>query len=495
MTTNQDIRNNTSAALTGRVTAGPRAVLRDLVLVPQFEQDVEELLPHYVAVERALIEEYLRMGVVSQEEADAIDGALASVTSDRIRAMRDRSMADVAFAVERYVEERLGAPVPTWHVDRSRNDYQACGQLLLARKRLRNVATELTRLWQSVHRFAGRHLHQVMPGYTHLQAAQVISPGFYFCAVGEQVQHSLRRLLHTYDGIDACPLGAGALAGQYLPWDRDRLAQSLGFGRVRKSALASVADRGWAIEVTAEFEILGVTLSRFVTDLMAWGSTAYGFLDLPDDLSGISSAMPQKKNFPVLERIRGQLAHLSTYHLDTVVAQRNTAFGNSVEVSKEGTTALSQAFGAVVNVLRLLTEVIDHVQLDPSRMAQACDREFMGGFALANRLTLDEGVPWRRAQVVAGQFIVAAMSAGSAPTRPDPRLLAEVAAGSGITLSDPAAALADVFDPERCLFFLQASGSAHPQAVAEGLQEQLEEARLLDEQWAARRTRAGSGGE
>jgi argininosuccinate lyase len=490
MTTNQDTRNNESAALTGRVAAGPRAVLRDLVLVPQFEQDVEELLPHYVSVERALVDEYLRMGVVSPEEAEALTDALASITSGRIRAKRDSSMTDVAFAVERHVEERLGTPVPAWHVDRSRNDYQACGQLLFARRRMCDMATEIIRLWRSVHRFAGQHLHHVMPGYTHLQAAQVISPGFYFCAIGEQLQHSLRRLLHTYDAMDACPLGAGAMAGQYLPWDRERLARSLGFGRVRISALASVADRGWAIEVTAEFEILAVALSRFVTDLMAWGSTAYGFLDLPDDLSGISSAMPQKKNFPVLERIRGRLAHLSTYHLDTVLAQRNTAFGNSVEVSKEGTSVLSQAFRALEGVLHLFTEVVDHVQLDPPRMAQACEQEFLGGFALANRLTLNEGVPWRRAQVVAGQFIVAAMATGAAPTRLDPRLLGEVAARSGIELSDPAATLADVFDPGRCLLSLQAGGSAHPQAVAEALEEQLDQARLLDEQWA---TRAGSG--
>ncbi|MFD2122944.1 lyase family protein [Streptomyces cirratus] len=62
-----------------------------------------------------------------------------------------------------------------------------------------------------------------MPGYTHFQAAQVITPGFHLAAVAEHLLHTQRRLVQTYDGIDACPLGAGAMAGQELPWDRDRM--------------------------------------------------------------------------------------------------------------------------------------------------------------------------------------------------------------------------------------------------------------------------------
>ncbi|MEK8104314.1 lyase family protein [Micromonospora sp. M12] len=173
-----------------------------------------------------------------------------------------------------------------------------------------------------------------MPGYTHFQAAQVSTPGFYLAAVSEEVLHTLRRLLSTYDGIDACPLGSGAMTGQELAWDRDRLARSLGFRRVQPIALTSVASRRWVLEVTGDLGVLGVTLSRFGTDLLTWGSGEYGFIDLPDELSGISSAMPQKKNFPVLERIRGRTAHLTAYHLDAVLGQRNTPYTNLVEVSR-----------------------------------------------------------------------------------------------------------------------------------------------------------------
>ena len=475
--------------LSGRVGDGPSRLLRTEVLDPQFRHEVENLLPHYIAIEKALTAEAVRMRLLSAEQAHGVEALLDSVTRETMLARRQENMSDMAFTLERHVEDGLPAPIPAWHVDRSRNDYQACAQLLFGRARLVDTAERLLEFGRSAHRLAGRHTEQPMPGHTHLQAAQVVSPGFYLAALCEQVQHSLRRLLTTYDGIDACPLGAGAMSGQELAWDRERLARLLGFRRVQQSALTSVAYRGWTMEITAEFAILGVALSRFVTDLMAWSSSAYGYLDLPDELSGISSAMPQKKNFPVLERIRGRLAHLSSFHLDTVLGQRNTSFSNSVEVSKEASRHLPQAFDTLESALRLFDTVLVHLRFDSERMRHACEREFLGGFGLANKLTLVEGVPWRRAQVIAGRYIVAAMAAGLAPARTEPDLLDKAAAECGVGLSDSHAVLKDVFDVHRALWSTSTSGSTHPQAVADLLDSQAEEMERLTGEWA-RRARA-----
>ncbi|MEU6466412.1 lyase family protein [Streptomyces sp. NPDC046976] len=480
--------------LSGRVSAGPSHLLRTEVLNPQFDAEVHNLLPHYVAIEKALVTEYVRMGILAEGSAREIDTLLDSVDRDSMTERSAASMSDMAFTLERQVEDGLSEPVPAWHVDRSRNDYQACAQLLFGRSRLLEAAATLLEFGRAAHRLAGCHTEHPMPGYTHLQAAQIISPGFYLAALSEQAQHASRRLLFTYDSIDACPLGAGAMSGQTLPWDRQRLARSLGFQRVQPLALTSVAYRGWTVEITGEFEILGVQLSRFVTDLMAWGSSAYGFLDLPDELSGISSAMPQKKNFPILERIRGRLAHLSSTHLDTVLGQRNTAFSNSVEVSKEAGTELPRAFDAFESALRLFTVVLDNARFDVDRMARACEKEFLGGFALANRLTLDEGVPWRLAQVIAGRYIVMAMDAGLEPAQADPGLLTTAAAESGRRLTDPNALLRGVFEVAGALWSMNSAGSTHPQAVGEVLADQERELERLAREWGRRKAQSQGGG-
>ncbi|MGW6905271.1 lyase family protein [Streptomyces sp. NPDC054940] len=481
--------------LTGRISGGPTRMLREEILDPQFHYEAEHLLPHYVAVEKALVAEYVRMGHVTRAQARELTDALDSVNRESVTAEAQANMSDIAFALERQVESALSAPVPRWHLDRSRNDLQACAQLMFGRARLIAAAGSLLEFGEAARELAGRTADLPMPGYTHHQAAQIITPGFYLAALSGQVLHTLRRLLATYDGIDLCPLGSGAMSGQELPWDRDRLARLLGFAGPQASALTSVASRGWALEVTAEFGILGVALSRFATDLLAWGGSEYGFIDLPDELSGISSAMPQKKNFPILERIRGRSGHLSAYHLDVTLGQRNTPYSNTVEVSKEAGAHVCQAFETLGSTLRLFTEVLRHLDFRAERMAEACEREFLGGFALANSLTMAEDVPWRRAQVIAGRYIVAAAEAGRRPADSDPELLRRVAREQGFELRDAAGALGDSFDVRGALRRMTSVGSAHPQAVADALRAQAEEHGRLVEEWSRRAAVARGTGE
>ncbi|MFM9445921.1 argininosuccinate lyase [Streptomyces acidiscabies] len=481
------------APLSGRVAGSPSALWHEEVLGPHFQYEVTHLLPWYIVIEKVLTAEYARLGVVTDAEARELRQALHSADAEALVADPSANMSDITFALERYVEQRLTHPIPAWHVDRSRNDLQATAQLMFGRHELTGVARMLADFGTAVHRLAGTSRELPMPGHTHFQAAQIISPGYYLAAVSEQVLHTLRRLLSTYDGLDACPLGSGAMAGQELAWDRDRMARLLGFQRAQPVALTGVASRGWVTEVTADMSTLGVALSRFATDLLTWGSGEFGFIDLPDELCGISSAMPQKKNFPVLERIRGRTAHLSTYHLDAVLGQRNTPYTNLVEVGKEAGANLATAYATLRSVLRLFTEVVGRLTFHADRMRAACEREYLGGFALANALTLREGVPWRRAQVVAGAYIVAAMEAGLSPAEPDARLLRKVAGERGFTLTDPAAALGTIRDADAGLRRPASAGSAHPDATAAVLREQEGEYERLRTEWDLRTARVGGG--
>jgi len=475
--------------LSGRVTSAPSVLLHDEILAPQFRYEAENLLPWYVTIEKVLALEYGRMTLVPETQVRQIGRLLSDVTAQSIQASPADNMSDIAFALERFLERQLGSPVPAWHVDRSRNDLQACAQLLFARQQLMRTAEHLLRFAETAHRVAADHLDIPMPGYTHQQTAQIITPGFYLSAVADQAIHTLSRLLNTYDGIDLCPLGAGAMAGQELPWDRNRMAGLLGFRAARDHALAAVASRDWSLEITAELSILGVALSRFATDLMSWGSGEYGFIDLPDDLSGISSAMPQKKNYPVLERIRGRTAHLSAFHLDLVLGQRNTPYSNSVEVSKEAGTYLLPAFTTTRSVLLLLTTVLDNLHFNQDRMLEVCERDYLGGFTLANLLTLDENVPWRKAQVIAGQYIVAAVGRGLPPRETAPDLLHDTALRHGFTLTQPGRALTLAFDVRESLRRKRSAGSTHPDAVRDLLAKHAVRLEQQHTQWEQRRER------
>ena len=452
-------------ALTGRIDAAPAQIWHEEVLEPQFAREASDLLPWYVAIEKVLLLEYVRMGLCDAPHASALGARLDELRADRIAADPVANMSDIAFAVERHVTGGPITPFSAWHVDRSRNDLQACAQLLAAREYLLAAVDQLGGLGRVALTLAEQAADTPMPGATHLQPAQVISPGFWLTALTTETLLTLRRLQATYAEVDLCPLGAGAMAGQELAWHRQRLADLLGFAGPTPHALVAVAGRGWALSIAGDLGAYGVTLSRFVTDLMTWGSGDVGFLDLPDDLAGISSAMPQKKNFPILERIRGRSAHLLALGLDLAVGQRSTPYTNMVEVSKEAGTHLRDLFDVLRSTLRLLTTVLSHARLRSDRMRAACERDYLGGFSLANRITLAGGVPWRASQVIAGRYIVAALEQGRPPTCPDGDLLATLLADEGYAVADPTGLLVEALDVEAALHGKQSPGSTHPDAV------------------------------
>jgi len=464
------------ARLTGRICAGPAALLAEEILDPQFRYECEHLLPHYLLIEKVFLIEYRRMGLMSASEVGAVLACLDAITAEALTA--DAPMSDICFAIEAFVIRRLPAPIPAWHVDRSRNDQQACAQLMYGRARALQVCGLLADAVRAVHELAQRYLDDPMPGYTHLQAAQVVTPAFELTALSAHLLRSLDRLLGTVAGMNGCPLGSGAMAGQELAWDRAAMARLLGFDRAEPHALTGVASRAWALEFLGELSTFGVGLSRIVTDLMAWASNEYGFLELPDSLAGISSAMPQKKNYPILERIRGKAGHLTTGYLDAALGQRPVPYSNSVEASKEASGQFATVADTACTVLRLLTAVLGAASFDRSRMRAACEREFLGGSSLATALVLEAGMPWRDAQVAAGRYIVAARQAGHAPADVQPELLASVLP-AGLTVPDGKSMLADAFDPERNLHRKISDGATSPQAVRRLIVDQQQAVALM----------------
>lgn len=467
-------------ALTGRIGSPPDRLLREEILEPHFRMEAERLLPWYVLAEKVLTLEYLRMGVLDHAQAARLGAALSKV--DAAGLDPGAAMTDMVFAIESRVLALLEeAPPPGWHVDRSRNDLQACAQLLYGKERLLELAALVAGCVRAGHTTAARHLDDLMPGYTHLQPAQVTTPAHYLTALTTHLLRTLSRLRDAYAGLDLSPLGAGAMTGLELPWDRPRMARLLGFAAAQPHTLVAVASRSWVLEVCAELSTAGVTLSRFVTDLMTWSGGGHGFVDLPDELAGISSAMPQKRNFPLLERVRGRAAHLSGHYLDAVLCQRATPYGNSVEVAKEGGVALTALLDGAASLFRLLRLVLERLRFRTEVMRAACEREYLGGFTLANLLTLRTGVPAREAQVIAGRYIAAAVAAGRPPFDADPQGLAALAAPYGVSVAEAEGLLRDSGNLRRMLG--RGPGSPEPEAVASLLDEQRAELAGLERDW------------
>ncbi len=468
-----------SGSLTGRISKSPSELMHELILQPQFDYEMKHLLPFYIWIEKAMLLEYRRMGLIKQAEVEEIANVLSQINIESLLAKREYNMSDIAFAIEKWVEKHTEKLPVAWHLDRSRNDFQATAQLMFGRQCLMNTIKQMLELVETLHRVADRYMDTPMPGYTHYQSAQVITPGFYMLAIAENVLAAVERMQFLYAGINRSPLGSGAMAGQELNWNREELAVQLGFDAPVRHALLGVASRDWTLQIGAELSSFSVMLSRFMTDLICWGSSEYGFIELPDELSGISSSMPQKKNFPVLERLRAKTAHVSAFYTDFVMAQRSTAYTNLVETSKEAGSHFATQYQTMNDVLVLLDHVLQHVVFKEQSMLDACKKEYLGGFTMANLLTLEYGVPTRQAQVMAGRYIMERIEHKKLPDDIAEEVLITIGEQAGYNLTGCRTLLEKAFDIEQNLQMKCSDGGTSPQSMRRLLGQQREQLKLL----------------
>ena len=102
------------AELSGRIEAVPAAVWDEEVLAPQFAADLGAL-PAFVAVEKALLAEHRRLGLLDAGQTRILARALDRIRPEDLTADPAANMSDIAFAVERLAGG--DNPPPAWHVD------------------------------------------------------------------------------------------------------------------------------------------------------------------------------------------------------------------------------------------------------------------------------------------------------------------------------------------------------------------------------------------
>lgn len=470
--------------LTGRITQKPNEFVNTYILEPHFSYEVENLMKYYIKIELVLNKEYERLGLINNEERMKIDEVLSTLDVSIIKANPLENMSDISFAIEKYVEKKMRDKMPVkWHNDRSRNDIQSCAQIMLLREQILNLEKQISELIKSLIDKSYDSIDKPIPGRTHFQPAQIITPAFYFLSIVEELTHIRGLLLNVYDYINQCPLGAGAMAGLEYEWNREWIAKELGFVNPKNTALSSIASKQGHLEVAAIQANLGVLISRFATDLIDWLINSY--IDLPDELSGISSAMPQKKNYPILERIRGQNSHMISFYTGLTLSQKNTPFTNLVETSKEGSKYILELFKTTAVNLSLLKIVIENIKFNEDKMLEDCSSEFFGGFSLANHLSKEYEIPNRKAQSIVGEVIRSAIEKNLKPMNLNSKIIQEVSNKHGFKVDIKDHLIQDLFSIKQNLN-KRTLGSTNPYSVKRLLGDYQLSNKKIDEVWESR---------
>jgi len=191
-----------------------------------------------------------------------------------------------------------------------------------------------------------------------------------------------------------------------LPINTTRTAQLLGFSSTVENSVDAVASRDLVLRLLGAAAILGVTLSRVATDLLQWSTSEFNFLELPDEIIGSSSAMPQKRNPFLLEHVQGRTSSVLGAFVSAITATHSTPFTNSIAVGTEAIRPVWQAFQDISDALILIRLVVANAKPRKDVMLRSAAAGMTTAIALANRLVRETDCDFRTAHRLIGEMIL-----------------------------------------------------------------------------------------
>lgn len=417
----------------GRFESGPAQLFERFSGSLHFDK---QLFEADVVGSKAFASALLRVGILTSSERDEIHAAFDRMLadSDSDPGYFEADDEDVHTFVIRKLGESVGALAEKIHTGRSRNEQVAADFRLWMRGAVQRAQTRLRALMDSLVSLAEREFGVLLPGYTHLRRAQAVLFSHYLLAYFEMFLRDWRRFRQVRGSVDVSPLGCGALAGSGFPFDRQAMAEDLGFGGVARNSLDAVSDRDFALDFLYACSVTMLHVSRLAEDWILYSSDEFGFLELGDAVTTGSSLMPQKRNPDALELLRGKAGRVcgSLHALMMTVKGLPLTYDRDLQEDKEG---VFDTAAQVADSLAVAALCVDTVKVRPEAMERAAEEGWVSATALAEILSRG-GVPFHRAHQVVGRIVLESVRRGMKPGDWTAEDLQEFAPGLGPEVVD-----------------------------------------------------------
>jgi argininosuccinate lyase len=440
----------------GRFESGPSAVFERFSGSLSFDR---RLLDADIRGSQAFARALERVGILTAEERERIVAAFDEIRQEPV----DPHAADedIHTYVIRKLKERAGAVADKIHTGRSRNEQVSLDTRLWLREECDRVRALLGGVMAALLDLAARNPDAVIPGYTHLRRAQAVLWPHYLLAYFEMFARDCERFSQARARANLLPLGSGALAGSGFPFDREAMAQDLGFASVTRNSMDVAADRDFVLDFVYAAGMAMLHLSRLAEDWILYSSDEFGWLELADAVTSGSSLMPQKKNPDSLELIRGKSGRVMGCLVSLMMTMKGLPMTYNRDM-QEDKVPLFEAADELAGSLEMARVVIQSVKLNPAAPAAAAAEEsWVVATDLAEALAR-AGTPFHQAHQLAGRFVLESLNSGKKPadwTAEEMRRFAP----------EFTADLAALLDPKCGMKSREIPGGTGPQSVAAAL--------------------------
>lgn len=346
-----------------------------------------------------------KSSIVTEAEAakiiDGLQGILKDIEAGKL--LIEGDYEDIHSFTESNLIQRIGEVGKKLHTARSRNDQVAVDMRLYSKAKAKEIFENLEKLKVVIDKLA-KDNNVIMPGYTHLQRAQVVTFSYHMLAYKSMFERDSKRILSALEIMNESPLGCCALAGTTYNTDRAFTAKELGFDKPVDNYMDGVSDRDYLIELTSAISLIMMHLSRLSEELIIWSSKEFSFVTISDEFATGSSIMPQKKNPDAAELIRGKTGRVygSLISLLTTMKGIPLAYNKDMQEDKE---QFFDAADTVLSCLKIMSGMLSTLTVRKENMLKAVKKGFLNATELADYL-VGKGMAFRDAHKVVGLVVL-----------------------------------------------------------------------------------------
>lgn len=345
------------------------------------------------------------VGLISTEEYKLIEYGLKKILNDiqNQKLKIEGDYEDIHSFVEITLTNLIGEAGKKLHTARSRNDQVALDMRLFTKKNVLIIIEKIEKLILALKNVAEKN-PVIMPGYTHLQKAQIVTFKHHLMAYVQMFKRDKKRLQNALEIMDENPLGSGAIAGSTYDIDREFTTKELKFSKPVENFMDGVSDRDYLLEIMADFSIIMMHLSRFSEEIILFNSNEFQFITLSDSYTTGSSIMPHKKNPDAAELTRGKTGRVygNMIALFTLLKGLPLTYNKDMQEDKE---SFFDSLDTVEKCIEITTKMVLTLKVNKDKMKKSVQTGFLNATEVADYL-VKRGIAFREAHNIVGKLII-----------------------------------------------------------------------------------------
>ena len=316
----------------------------------------------------------------------------------------NKKYEDIHMNIEKRLFQIIGEEAGYVHTARSRNDQVVTDFKIWIRSATKDINKNLDNIIKTILKVSENNIETLMPGFTHLKNAQVVSFGHYLMAYVEMFNRDKQRFSNNLESLSENPLGVAALAGTSFNIDRNFTTKKLGFKRPTNNSIDTVADRDFVLDFLYCVSVCSMHISRIAEELIIWNSDGFNLINLSDKVVTGSSIMPQKKNPDLLEFLRGKSGPVygNLFSMLTILKGLPISYFKDLQEDKE---IVFKSNEILKNCIAILNEVLKNLSPNKKKMLALANSGYITATDLADYLVKNHSIPFREAYKITSSVV------------------------------------------------------------------------------------------